>query len=242
MPKTVLVTGSARGIGRAIALRYAKEKYNVVLNCLNSADAMEAVRKEAEAMGAACLAVQADVGKREDCIRLFSEIETRFNTVDILVNNAGISRVGLLQEMEFEEWDNLIASNLSSVFHCCRLAIPGMVRNQSGHIVNISSVWGVCGASCETAYSASKGGVNALTQALAKELAPSHIQVNAIACGAIDTEMNRFLSAEERDMLLEEIPAGRMGTPEEVADMVWSLTEGPAYLTGQVIRLDGGWI
>ena len=144
--------------------------------------------------------------------------------------------------MEFEEWDNLIASNLSSVFHCCRLAIPGMVRNQSGHIVNISSVWGVCGASCEAAYSASKGGVNALTQALAKELAPSHIQVNAIACGAIDTEMNRFLSAEERDMLLEEIPAGRMGTPEEVADMVWSLTEGPAYLTGQVIRLDGGWI
>ena len=242
MPKTVLVTGSARGIGKAIALRYAKEKYNVVLNCLNSADAMEAVLKGAEAMGAACLAVQADVGKREDCIRLFSEIETRFNTVDILVNNAGISRIGLLQEMEFEEWDNLIASNLSSVFHCCRLAIPGMVRNQSGHIVNISSVWGVCGASCEAAYSASKGGVNALIQALAKELAPSHIQVNAIACGAIDTEMNRFLSAEERDMLLEEIPAGRMGTPEEVADMVWSLTEGPAYLTGQVIRLDGGWI
>ena len=117
-----------------------------------------------------------------------------------------------------------------------------MVRKQSGHIVNISSVWGVCGASCEAAYSASKGGVNALTKALAKELAPSHIQINAIACGVIDTDMNHFLSKEEAAALLEEIPAGRMGTPDEVARMVLSLTESPAYLTGQVIRFDGGWI
>lgn len=242
MTKTVLITGSSRGIGRAIAVRYAREKYNIILNCKNSIEDMESVEKEIKDMGASCLAVQADVGKKEDCIRLFSEIEARFGAPDILINNAGISRIGLLQDMEFEEWDTLLASNLSSVFHCCKLAIPGMVRKQAGHIVNISSVWGVCGASCEVAYSASKGGVNALTQALAKELAPSHIQVNAIACGAIDTEMNHFLSAEERDMLLEEIPAGRMGTAGEVADMVFSLTEAPAYLTGQVIRLDGGWI
>ena len=143
-----------------------------------------------------------------------------------------------------KEWDDTVEeiSNLSSVFHCCKLAVPGMVKKQSGRIVNISSVWGVCGASCEAAYSASKGGVGALTQALAKELAPSGIQVNAIACGAIDTEMNGFLSAEEEEALLDEIPAGRMGRPEEVADVVFAMTGSPDYLTGQILRLDGGWI
>ena len=242
MKKTVLVTGSSRGIGKAIAFKYASRGYNVVINCTRSTDAMAETKKQIEALGAPCLAVQADVGNADDCIRLFKEIETAFGSVDILVNNAGISRIGLLQDMSFAEWNQLIASNLSSVFHCCKLAIPGMVSRQCGHIVNISSVWGVCGASCEAAYSASKGGVNALTRALAKELAPSHIQVNAIACGAIDTEMNHFLDPEEHDALIEEIPAGRMGTPEEVADMVFSITESPAYLTGQVIQLDGGWI
>lgn len=242
MSKTVLITGSSRGIGKAIALKYASIGYNIVLNCAKSMDSMLHVKEEAELLGAPCIAVQADVGCKDDCIRLFQEIEARFGSVDILINNAGISRIGLLQDMEFEEWDRLLASNLSSVFHCCKLAIPGMVKKQAGQIVNISSVWGVCGASCEAAYSASKGGVNALTRALAKELAPSHIQVNAIACGAIDTEMNHFLSEEEARMLLEEIPAGRMGTPEEVADMVLAITESPAYLTGQIIQLDGGWI
>ena len=242
MKKTVLVTGSSRGIGKAIAFKYASKGYNVVINCTRSADAMAETKKQIEALGASCLAVQADVGNADDCVRLFKEIENAFGSVDILVNNAGISRIGLLQDMSFEEWDQLIASNLSSVFHCCKLAIPGMVSRQCGHIVNISSVWGVCGASCETAYSASKGGINALTRALAKELAPSRIQVNAIACGAIDTKMNHFLDPEEHDALIEEIPAGRMGTPEEVADMVFSVTESPSYLTGQVIQFDGGWI
>lgn len=242
MSKTVLVTGSSRGIGRAIALKYASLGFCVVINCARSLPALKEVEKEIKNLGAPCLAVCADVGKKEDCIRLFEEMSKTFGPVDILVNNAGISRIGLLQDMDFEEWDHLIASNLSSVFHCCKLAIPPMVQKQAGHIINISSVWGVCGASCEAAYSASKGGVNALTQALAKELAPSHIQVNAIACGAIDTDMNHFLSEEEANALFEEIPSGRMGTPDEVARMVLSLTESPAYLTGQVIKLDGGWI
>jgi len=242
MSKTVLVTGSSRGIGRAIALKYASLDFSVVINCARSLPALKEVEKEIKALGAPCLAVCADVGKKEDCIRLFEEISKTFGSVDILVNNAGISRVGLLQDMGFEEWNNLIAANLSSVFHCCKLSIPSMIQKQAGHIINISSVWGVCGASCEAAYSASKGGVNALTKALAKELAPSHIQVNAIACGAIDTDMNHFLSEEEASGLLEEIPAGRMGTPDEVARMVLSLTESPAYLTGQVIKFDGGWI
>ena len=214
----------------------------MVINCARSTDRLEQVKKEAEALGAACLAVQADVGSWEDCVRLFARIQERFGDLDILVNNAGISWIGLLQDMDVSQWNTLIASNLSSVFHCCKLAVPGMVKKQSGRIVNISSVWGVCGASCEAAYSASKGGVGALTQALAKELAPSGIQVNAIACGAIDTEMNGFLSAEEEEALLDEIPAGRMGRPEEVADVVFAMTGSPDYLTGQILRLDGGWI
>ena len=175
-------------------------------------------------------------------MRLFETISGTFGSIDILINNAGISRIGLLQDMSFGEWNLLISSNLSSVFHCCKLAIPGMVAAQDGRIINISSVWGVCGASCEAAYSASKGGVNALTRALAKELAPSHISVNAIACGAIDTEMNHFLHREELISLLEEIPAGRMGKAEEVADLAYHLAYKEDYLTGQIIGLDGGWI
>ena len=171
MSKNVLITGSSRGIGEAIALKYAREGCQVVINCRSSEQALASVQKKVEALGARCLAVRADVGNRNDCIRLFQEIEGSFGPLDILINNAGISQIGLLQDMEFEEWDQLIASNLSSVFHCCKLAIPGMVRKQCGKIINISSVWGVCGASCEAAYSASKGGVNALTRALAKELA-----------------------------------------------------------------------
>ncbi len=154
MKKTVLVTGSSRGIGRAIALKYAEHGYNVVINCARSTDRLEQVKKEAEALGAACLAVQADVGSWEDCVRLFARIQERFGDLDILVNNAGISWIGLLQDMDVSQWNTLIASNLSSVFHCCKLAVPGMVKKQSGRIVNISSVWGVCGASCEAAYSA----------------------------------------------------------------------------------------
>ena len=217
MKKTVLVTGSSRGIGRAVALKFASCGYRVVINCARSADRMEEVKKEVETLGAECLAVQADVGNPEDCKRLFQEIESRFGHVDVLVNNAGISIIGLLQDLSFEDWNRIVSANLSSV-------------------------WGVCGASCEAAYSATKGGVNGLTMALAKELAPSNIQVNAIACGAIDTEMNGFLSEEEHAMLLDEIPAGRMGKPEEVADLVMKLVEAPEYLTGQIIKMDGGWI
>ena len=133
-------------------------------------------------------------------------------------------------------------TNLSSVFYCCREAVPYMVSRKQGRIINISSIWGISGASCEAAYSASKAGLNGLTQALAKELAPSNIQVNAIACGVIDTEMNARLDEEERNALREEIPAGRFGTPEEAAKLVLLLAEAPAYLTGQIIRMDGGLI
>ena len=242
MNKTVLITGSSRGIGRAAALAFGGAGYNVVINCMSQTEKMLELKRDIEKTGAACLAVQADAGDPDGCELIFSEAEARFGFVDVLINNAGIAHIGLLQDMSIEQWDRLLKTNLTAVFLCCRRAIPGMVKKQAGKILNISSVWGVCGASCEAAYSASKGGVNAMTRALAKELAPSHIQVNAVACGAIDTEMNGFLDAEEKEMLLEEIPAGRMGTPEEAAALLLKLAEAPEYLTGQVIGLDGGWI
>lgn len=241
MNKTVLITGASRGIGRAIALEYAKRKYNIVI-CARNGAALENTADEIRALGAACLAVTCDVGKYADVERLFSEATGHFGDIDVLINNAGISHIGLLQDMSIEEWNNIVNTNLSSVFSCCKLAIPGMVRKQSGSIINISSVWGVAGASCEAAYSATKGGINSFTKALAKELAPSGINVNAIACGVIDTDMNHCFSEEEMQDIIEEIPAGRMGAPDEAASLALSISEGTSYLTGQVIVLDGGYI
>ncbi len=240
--KTVLVTGSSRGIGKAIAIKYAKKGYNVVINCKTNEELLLKVKKEIEGYQTGCLAFTGDVGNYETCQLLFKEIKKCFGSLDVLINNAGISYIGLLTDMEPEEWGTIIQNNLTSVFNCCHLAIPDMVREQKGKIVNISSVWGVAGASCEVAYSTTKGGINSFTKALAKELAPSNIQVNAIACGAIDTEMNHFLSDEELLQLTDEIPAGRLGRAEEVADLVYSVTHKNEYLTGQVIHLDGGWI
>ncbi len=238
----VLVTGSSRGIGKAIALKYASSGYNVAINCSKDIDALYKVRDEIEGYGVRCAAIVADVGDPEECERMFDKITSFLGPVDVLINNAGISYVGLIQEMTFDEWEKVISSDLSSVFYCTKLALPEMIRNQSGKIINISSVWGNVGASCEAAYSAAKGGVNALTRALAKELAPSNIQVNAIACGLIDTLMNAQLSKEDKEELLDDIPAGRMGTPEEVADLVFQISEANGYLTGQIITIDGAWI
>lgn len=234
---TVLITGASRGIGKAIALRMAREGFSTIL-CARHLEPLEAVQEEIRSLGASCEAFAADVSDPNQCRRLFSSLKKE---PDILINNAGISHIGLLQDMTDEEWNAIINTNLSSVFYCCRQVIPSMVRARNGRILNISSVWGSCGASCEAAYSASKGGVNSLTRALAKELAPSGIQVNALACGAIDTSMNAFLSPEERDALTEEIPAGRLGTPEEAAGMAFQILTAPSYLTGQIITLDGGW-
>ncbi len=240
--KTVLVTGASRGIGKAIAVKYAKKGYNVAVNCIHSEARLAQTRREIESYQTECLAFLGDMGNPADCQALFKKIRKQFGGVDVLVNNAGISYIGLLQDMTSDDWDRIVRTNLTSVFNCCRLAIPYMVEKKCGKIINISSVWGVAGASCEVAYSATKGGINAFTKALAKELAPSGIQVNAIACGAIDTEMNHFLNQEELIDLIDEIPAGRLGKAEEVADLAYHLGYKDSYLTGQVIGLDGGWI
>ena len=240
--KTVLVTGSSRGIGKAIAIRYAKEGYNVVINGSSRREALLQTKSDIEEYKVACMAYLGDMGSYEKAKEMFLMIKEQFGHIDVLVNNAGISYIGLLTDMSFEDWNRIITSNLTSVYNCCSLAIPDMVREKSGNIINISSVWGNVGASCEVAYSASKGGMNAFTKALAKELAPSNIQVNAIACGAIDTEMNHFLTEEELLQLSNEIPTGRLGRAEEVADLVYQLSQNNNYLTGQVIGLDGGWM
>ncbi len=240
--KTALITGSSRGIGKAIAIKYAKKGYNIVINCKTNEELLLKVKKEIESFQTNCLAFVGDVGDYKTCELLFEKIKKNFGSLDVLINNAGVSYVGLLTDMEPTDWNQIIQNNLTSVFNCCHLAIPYMVHNQKGKIVNISSVWGISGASCEVAYSTTKGGINAFTKALAKELAPSNIQVNAIACGAIDTEMNHFLSDEELLQLTDEIPAGRLGRAEEVADLVYSVTHKNQYLTGQIIQLDGGWI
>lgn len=238
----VLITGASRGIGKAAALRFAREGWQVAVTCRTRTEELLTVQEEILSMGIPCLAFTGNMGDMDDCSRLFSQIHQELGPLDALVNNAGVSYLGLFQDMRIEEWNSLIQSDLTSVFCCCKLALPSMIRRRRGKIINISSVWGICGASCEVAYSAAKGGVNALTRALAKELAPSNIQVNAIACGVIDTAMNAGFCEEERQALMDEIPAGRFGTPAETAELVFDLAENHPYLTGQIIGLDGGMI
>lgn len=240
--RTVLVTGASRGIGKAIAVKFAKKGYNMAINCVQHQDRLAQAQKEIEAYQVPCLAYLGDMGDMDCCRELFEAIKKQFGGLDILVNNAGIAYIGLLQDMAPEDWERMLHTNMTSVFNCCKQAIPGMVARKQGKIINISSVWGSAGASCEVAYSATKGGINAFTKALAKELAPSNIQVNAVACGAIDTEMNQWMEEDDLIHLIEEIPTGRLGTAEEVADLVYHLGYKNSYLTGQVIGLDGGWM
>lgn len=241
--KYILVTGASRGIGRSIALRFAREGYHVFLNCRTSLDKLHSVQDEILAMpGGSCTMVPGDVGDPDQVRQIFQTIHSICSGLDVLINNAGISHIGLLIDMTDAEWDKLLASNLSSVFYCSREALRDMVTAKSGRILNISSMWGTVGASCEAAYSAAKSGMNGMTRALAKEYAPSHIAVNALACGVIDTEMNHQLSPEERTALADDIPAGRFADPEEVADLAWQVVNSPAYMTGQVIGIDGGYI
>ena len=242
MRKTVIVTGASRGIGKAAALEFAREDHNLIIT--NSKD-REAIRKVAEEVrsltGGFCHTFTGDLGDPANVRRLFGEVAVSCGGADILVNNAGISVTGLIRDMSDEDWARILASNLSSVFYCCRSAVPYMVKQKSGCIINVSSVWGNVGASCEAAYSATKGGVNALTKALAKELAPSGISVNAVAFGCIDTDMNACYSAEERRALEEEIPVGRFASPEEAGRAIVEISKLPLYATGQIITVDGGW-
>ncbi len=245
MAKTVWITGSSRGIGRALAKEYYTAGYQVVLHGRKSSAALtDFYRELVEAAPHLTppFIVIGDISSYKEVERMLSEILSHFHGIHLWINNAGISFQGVLQSLSPQEWNQIIQTNLSSLFYTCSQVIPVMLQQGEGYILNISSVWGNMGASCEVAYSASKGGVNAFTKALAKELAPSRIPVNAIAPGLVDTSMNKNLSSAELKNLVQEIPAGRMGTPSEIAAFARKLTESTPYLTGQILTLDGGWI
>lgn len=236
--KTVLITGASRGIGAAIAEAFACEGYSLIITCKEQERLLLSLQQKLQSLySIPCTAFVGDISDFETVKKMFASI----NSLDVVINNAGIPYTGLLHEMEPDEWECILRTNLTSVFYCCKFAIPLMLKKHSGKIIQISSVWGTHGASMETAYSASKGGIHSLTKALAKELAPSNIQVNAIACGLIDTDMNTCYTKEEINDLISQIPANRIGEPFDVAKLVLSLTSTTNYLTGQIITLDGGW-
>lgn len=240
--KTAVIIGASTGIGAETAIKLSNEYKNIAITSFRHTRQLADVQKKILENGADCYMESGDAGDFEFISQFISNVVKRFgNEISLLVNNAGISYIGLLTDMDITDWEHVMNANLTSVFNSCSQVIPYMVQAQKGRILNVSSVWGKVGASCEVAYSASKGAVNAFTKALAKELAPSHISVNAIAFGAIDTTMNAHLTVEEKEDLEEEIPAGRMGTVEEAAEFIASLAKSDTYLTGQVISFDGGW-
>ena len=237
-----IVTGASRGIGRSAALALAGCGCSILAAARTNRSALAELRKEIkETWGQECITVLGDIGREDFVTSLFSLLPEEA-CLKVLVNNAGISHVGLLQDMSLAQWNTLFQTNVTSMFLTCRAAIPLFLRQGGGSILNVSSVWGLAGASCEAAYSAAKGAVNSFTRALGKELAPSGIRVNAVAFGAVDTSMNQFLSPEERRALEEEIPAGRFGTPAEAGALIADLSLNHPYLTGQVITIDGAWI
>lgn len=243
MKQTALITGASRGIGAALAETFARAGYQLTLCCQHSEEKLMTLSKRLQEQYHTTVLVRiGDVGDYAFVKTMVDATLEAFGVIDVLINNAGISYIGLLTDMSIEDWNRIVATNLTSVFSTCRCVVPSMVHNKRGRIINISSVWGNVGASCEVAYSACKGGINSFTRALGKELAPSQITVNAIACGVIDTDMNRCFSEEERADLIAEIPAERMGRPEEVAELAFSIASSHAYLNGQIITLDGGWI
>lgn len=240
--KTVIVTGASRGIGACIAKEFAKNGYNVVLNYFKSEEKAKEVSKEIESLGARVLLSKADVSDPAQVQAMVEEAIKVFGNVDVLVNNAGISISGLIIDMTNEQIQNLVSTNLVSQIVCAREVAKHMIGCQSGRIVNVSSIWGVVGGSNETVYSATKAGIIGFTKALAKELGLSNITVNAVAPGAIETDMMKGYDAETKNQIAEETTLGRIGKPEEIAKAVLFLASDDAsYITGQVLRVDGGW-
>ena len=238
--KTAIITGASKGIGLAIAKTYAKHGWNLTINGGHDETALFAAYKELS-QSTKVLSCFGDVSDENFIEQMVQNTLRTYGQIDLLINNAGMSHIGLLSDMTSQEWHRLMGVNLDSVFYACRAVTRHMVHRHQGKILNISSVWGEAGASCEAAYSASKGAVNALTKALAKELAPSGISVNAVSFGVIDTAMNQCFTKEERMMLEEEIPYGRFASPKEAAAFCYQITESPEYLTGLILRFDGGW-
>lgn len=239
--KTAIVTGGAKGIGRAIVEEFAQMGINVVINYNTSKMQAEELKEELISKGYKVEIFKADISKREDAIKLVNFTKETFGDIDILVNNAGIDEFKMFTDIKDEEWDRMLQNNLNSAFYMTQEIVKDMINRKDGCIINISSIYGINGASCEVHYSVSKAALNGLTKALAKELAPSNIRVNAIAPGAIETDMNKFLSEEEKKVVEQEIPMGKFGKPEDIAKCAKWLVEDE-YTTGQIISPNGGWV
>jgi len=238
--KTVIVTGGSRGIGAALVKELAKCKYNVVLNYNNSEEAAIKIQKELEEQNIRIEIFKADVSKREEVRKLVQFTLDKYKGIDVLINNAGIDQIKPFMDITDEDWNKMLQVNLNSVFYCCQEVLENMIHNKKGCIINISSIWGIKGASCEVHYSASKAAIDGLTKALAKEMGPSNIRVNSIAPGIIETDMNKELTNEDLKEIINQIPLGRIAKPEEITKSVKWLIEDE-YVTGQIISIDGGW-
>lgn len=239
--KSVLVTGASGGIGRAVALAFGDRGYRVALHCHKNEKAARETAEEIRSRGGSGEAFPADLALESEVEALFEAVERRFGPPEVLVNNAGISWRGLLTDMTLADWSHVMDVNLTGAFLCCRRGLPAMIRRKSGCIINISSMWGEVGASCEAAYSASKAGLIGLTKALAKEEGPSGVRVNCVTPGVIDTPMNGGLRPEDLAALREETPLMRLGTPEDVARAVVFLAESE-FIAGQILGVNGGFV
>ena len=239
--KTVLITGSSRGIGRETAIYIAQQGWNVIIHGFRHPEKLESLKNEILEKNVSCLSFCGDISDPSFVDEMIKQSLLTFSKIDCLVNNAGISLVGLFTDTTVDDWNLMINTNLTSVFTTCKNIVPHMLHHHEGKIINISSIWGDAGASCEVLYSTTKGGINAFTKALAKEVAASNIQINAIAFGMIDTEMNAEFDEEDLALIKEEIPADYIASPKEAAQMVYHVATAPAYMTGQVITFSGGW-
>ena len=234
--KNILITGGSRGIGQAMVRKFAKEGYSVAFTYKSSVDAAEELVKETGA-----LAIMADSASEKEIAAAVAKVGKALGGIDVLINNAGISSYSLLQDLTLSEWNECIAVNLTSAFLYSREVIPYMLKNHEGRIINITSIWGLVGASCEVHYSTAKAGLIGFTKALAKELGPSGITVNAIAPGVIETDMNAHLSGDDLKALEDETPVGRIGKADEIASAALYLAnEGSSFITGEVLNVSGG--